>query len=364
MKPSEKYLAILNSGDFYADDSQRYALDQLDELQAALINQPIGTNNWWQRLTAGSTTSTTPSGLYFWGGVGRGKTFLMDIFYQCLPFEEKRRYHFHSFMNQIHHSLKQLSGTPSPLEAVANDLARDMRVLCLDEFVITDIADAMILTGLLKTLFEQGVVLVTTSNCQPVDLYRNGLQRARFLPAIDLILERCRVVNLDGGKDYRLMGLQQTHLYTVPHSQSALDAVNLYLAEHVHPIQLSSERLSINGRELSFQFCSEDTVWFSFDQLCKTSRSQNDYLEIARLFNTVILTDIEQMSHLTDDIAKRFILLIDILYDHRVILICSASVGADQLYQGKRLAFEFERTTSRLIEMQSEQYLKLGHTLQ
>jgi cell division protein ZapE len=364
MKPSDKYQEILNSGEFYDDDSQRHAINQLDQLQAALINLPAETNPWWQRLTTGSTVTTTPSGLYFWGGVGRGKTFLMDIFYQCLPFEEKNRFHFHSFMNQIHHSLKQLSGTSNPLDAVAKELAHDMRVLCLDEFVITDIADAMILAGLLETLFEQGVVLVTTSNCQPQDLYRNGLQRARFLPAIDLISKRCHVVNLDGGKDYRLMGLQQTHLYTVPHSKAVLDEINFYLAEHVKPIQLNSERLIINGRELSFQFCSEDTVWFSFDELCKTSRSQNDYLEIARLFSTVILTDIEQMSHLTDDIAKRFILLIDILYDHHVILICSASVVADQLYQGKRLAFEFERTTSRLIEMQSEQYLTQVHTLQ
>jgi cell division protein ZapE len=288
----------------------------------------------------------------------------MDIFYQCLPFEEKSRFHFHAFMNQIHQSLRQLSDTSNPLEAVAKDLAGEMKVLCLDEFVITDIADAMILSGLLKALFEQGVVLVTTSNCQPNDLYRNGLQRARFLPAIDLILKRCHVVNLDGGKDYRLMGLQQMHLYTVPHSLAALDEVNLYLSEHVQPIQLNSERLNINGRELSFQFCSEDTVWFSFNELCKTSRSQTDYLEIARLFSTVILTDIEQMSHLTDDIAKRFILLIDVLYDHHVILICTASVVVDQLYQGKRLSFEFERTISRLIDMQSEQYLTQAHTLQ
>jgi cell division protein ZapE len=364
MKPSEKYQKFLNSGEFYADDSQRHAIGQLDELQAALIDQPVETSNWWQRLTASSTTTTTPTGLYFWGGVGRGKTFLMDIFYQCLPFEEKGRFHFHAFMNQIHHSLKQLLNTPNPLEAVAKDLAGDMRVLCLDEFVITDIADAMILSGLLKALFEQGVVLVTTSNCEPNDLYRNGLQRVRFLPAIDLISKQCHVVNLDGGKDYRLMGLQQMHLYTVPHSQAALDEVSLYLSEHVQPIQLNSERLNINGRELSFQFCSEDTVWFSFNELCKTSRSQTDYLEIARLFNTVILTDIEQMSHLTDDIAKRFILLIDVLYDHHVILICTASVSVDRLYQGKRLSFEFERTISRLIDMQSEQYLTQAHTLQ
>lgn len=364
MKPSDKYQEILTSGEFHPDDSQRHAIEQLDQLHTALIDQTAQTYSWWQRLTLASPVAAVPSGLYFWGGVGRGKTFLMDIFYQCLPFEEKRRFHFHAFMNQIHLSLKQLSNTSNPLEAVAKELASNMRVLCLDEFVITDIADAMILAGLLKALFEEGVVLVTTSNCEPISLYRNGLQRARFLPAIDLISKRCQVINLDGGKDYRLMGLRQTHLYTVPHSQAVLDEVTLYLSEHVIPIQQSSERLNINGRDLGFQFCSEDTVWFSFSELCKTSRSQNDYLEVARLFSTVILTDIEQMSHLTDDIAKRFILLIDVLYDHRVILICSASVVVDQLYQGKRLTFEFERTISRLIEMQSEQYLTQVHTLQ
>jgi cell division protein ZapE len=364
MKPSDKYQSILNSGEFHSDDSQRHAIEQLDELQALLISRTVQKNRWWQKLVRTRTTATAPLGLYFWGGVGRGKTFLMDIFYQCLPFEAKRRLHFHAFMNQIHRSLKQLSDTSNPLEAVAKELAGDMRVLCLDEFVITDIADAMILTGLLKALFEEGVVLVTTSNCQPNNLYRNGLQRARFLPAIDLISKRCHVINLDGGKDYRLLGLRQTHLYTVPHSQAVVDEVNLYLLEHVQPIQLNMEHLNLNGRELNFQFCSEDTIWFSFNELCKTSRSQNDYLEISRLFRTLILTDIEQMNDLTDDTAKRFILLIDVLYDHRVILICSASVIVDQLYQGKKLAFEFERTVSRLIEMQSEQYLTQLHMTQ
>lgn len=364
MKPSEKYQQILKANEFYADESQRHAIGLLDELQATLINQSEQSGQWWQKLTAGGSNAAPPSGLYFWGGVGRGKTFLMDIFYQCLPSEENNRFHFHFFMNQIHRALKQVSDKSNPLDYVAKDLASNMSVLCLDEFVITDIADAMILAGLLKSLFEQGVVLVTTSNCAPHDLYRNGLQRARFLAAIDLISKRCRVVNLDGGKDYRLMGLQQTHLYTVPHSQAVLDEVTLYLSEHVQPVQRSSDCLNVNGRDLHFQFCSEDTVWFSFDDLCKTSRSQNDYLEIARLFNTLILTDIEAMDHLTDDVAKRFILLIDVLYDHHVILICSAAVLIEQLYQGKRLSFEFARTTSRLIEMQSQQYLARTHTLE
>lgn len=364
MKPSEKYQEILNSGDFHADESQKHAIALLDGLQVLLTGQPAQVSNWWQKITGSRASNDKVSGLYFWGGVGRGKTFLMDIFYQCLPFEEKRRFHFHHFMNQIHLDLKQVSAKTNPLETVARDLASNIKVLCLDEFVITDIADAMIMSGLLKALFKQGVILVTTSNCPPKNLYRDGLQRTRFSPAIDLISEHCQIVNLDGGQDYRLMGLQQTDLYTVPHSPAVLNEVKRYLSQHVQPIQLSSESLSINGRELQFQFCSEDTVWFNFEELCKTNRSQNDYLEIARLFNTLILTDIEQMSHLSDDVARRFVLLIDVLYDHHVILICSAAVLADQLYLGKRLAFEFERTVSRLTEMQSEQYLKQAHTLQ
>ena len=362
MKPSEKYQEILNASEFKADASQQKAIELLDKLQAALTSNDVKPLNWWQKLTVDSAEVAQPAGLYFWGGVGRGKTFLMDIFYQCLPIEGKRRFHFHFFMNQIHQSLKQVSDKSNPLEYVAKDLASNMKVLCLDEFVITDIADAMILAGLLKTLFEQGVVLVTTSNCAPDELYRDGLQRARFLPAIDSISKRCKVVNLDGGKDYRLMGLKQTHLYSVPHSQAVVDEMELYLSNHVQPMQAGSEILNVNGREIHCQFCSEDTIWFNFDALCKTSRSQTDYLEIARLFNTLILTDIEQMDHLTDDVAKRFILLIDILYDHHVILICSAAVVAEQLYLGKRLCFEFERTISRLIEMQTEQYLALLHT--
>ena len=364
MKPSEKYQQILSSDGFYADDSQKTAITLLDELQALLIDQRKSYPRWWRKMTASRVSTDKICGLYFWGGVGRGKTFLMDIFYQCLPYEGKSRFHFHHFMSQVHHALRQVSGTTNPLEIVARNLTANIKVLCLDEFVITDIGDAMIMSGLLQALFAQGVVLVTTSNCPPHHLYRDGLQRARFLPAIDLITENCRVVNLDGGKDYRLMGLQQTRLYMTPHSNAVLDAVNLYLSERVHPVQASSASLHINGRDLHFQFCSEDTVWFSFNELCKTNRSQSDYLEIARLFNTLILTDIEQMAHLTDDIAKRFVLLIDILYDHHVILICSAAVPAQQLYMGKRLAFDFERTVSRLIEMQSERYLTQSHTLQ
>ena len=365
MKPSQKYQEIMQESGFVSDSAQQHAIVLLDKLQDRLMMTPTPQPlSWWQKFLTGNKSVKPVTGMYFWGGVGRGKTFLMDIFYQCLPIESKQRAHFHQFMNAIHQSLKQAGDTENPLQHIARELSIKVRILCLDEFVITDIADAMIMSGLLEALFEQGVVLVTTSNSPPQKLYHDGLQRARFLPAIALLDLHCEVVNLDSGQDYRLQGLQQTHLYTVPHSAQVLDEIKAYLSDRVIPFQSQAPRLVINGRDLDFQMCAEDTVWFDFDELCKTTRSQNDYLELARLFNTLILTDIEVMTGQTDDIARRFVLLIDILYDHHVILICSAAVSPKQLYQGDRLAFEFERTASRLIEMQSEQYISKAHTQQ
>ena len=365
MKPSDRYLEIIQQPDFVADPAQAHAIGLLDDLHRRLLQVQSGQQpNLWLRLFSGKQNKSTFKGLYFWGGVGRGKTFLMDIFYQGLPFEKKMRTHFHDFMNQIHRALKAQSKQEKPLQIIARDIAEKTEILCLDEFVITDIGDAMIMTGLLESLFESGVVLVTTSNSAPQNLYHEGLQRARFLPAIGLLERYCDVVNLDGGEDYRLLGLQQTDLYTVPHSVAANELIQRYLDEHVTPLQTCRSNLCINGRELLFQVCAEDTVWFCFTELCKTTRSQNDYLELARLFNTLILTDIEVMSTMQDDVARRFVLLIDVIYDHRVKLICTAAARAEDLYQGKRLAFEFERTSSRLIEMQSQQYLTQAHTQQ
>ena len=363
MKPSEKYQALIQQPGFVADETQQQALLRLDDLYSRVVEtRPVG---WWQSLFSRRDQWPPVEGLYFWGGVGRGKTLLMDLFYQSLPDHiPRQRTHFHSFMNRIHQDLKQHPNSADPLSLVAADLARQVRVLCLDEFVIIDIGDAMIMAGLLRALFAQGVVLVTTSNAAPQDLYRDGLQRARFLPAIDLIAQHCEVVNLDGEQDYRLRFLQQTELYTVPHTSATDEAIRDYLGQHVVPLQTEQRELEINGRLLQHRYCAEDTVWFGFDELCETSRSQNDYLELARFFNTLILTDIRQMSRDDDDVARRFVLLVDVLYDHRVKLICSAAVAPDQLYTGNRLAFEFERTVSRLIEMQSREYLGEAHTLQ
>ncbi len=353
----------MDQAGFVVDTAQQRSIALLDDLyQRVLDGRP---QSWWRGLLSKQGKWSRIKGLYFWGGVGRGKTLLMDIFFQSLPAEvSSERTHFHSFMNRIHASLQRHGNIENPLQQVARDIAAKTRVLCLDEFVIIDIGDAMIMAGLLEQLFAEGVVLVTTSNAAPGNLYHDGLQRARFLPAIDLITRNCDVVNLDGDKDYRLRFLQQTELYSVPHNVEIESSIRDYIDQHVAPMQTQQRELNINGRVLAHQYCAEDTVWFSFAQLCETTRSQNDYLELARFFNTLILTDIRQMDKSSDDVARRFVLLIDILYDHQVKLICSAAAGPDQLYLGNRLKFEFERTASRLIEMQSQEYLAQAHSLQ
>lgn len=365
MKPSEKYFQFVEQSGYETDPNQIQAMQLLDDLVERLFLKREPENlSWLQRLLGKKQNNRVIKGIYFWGGVGRGKTFVMDIFYSCLDETRKSRRHFHGFMNDVHKALKQNAGLENPLKAIGENIAADIDVLCLDEFVVTDIGDAMILSGLLEAMFERGVVLLTTSNSPPQNLYHDGLQRARFLPAIDLISQHCRIVNLDSGKDYRLQGLQQTHLYTVPHSRQAKNEIQHYLDEHVALPQTDQKSVSVNGRDIPVVTCAEDTIWFNFASLCKTNRSQTDYLEIARMFNTLIVTDIEVMSSMQDDIARRFVLLIDVMYDHRVKLICTAAADAENLYQGKRLSFEFERTISRLIEMQSQEYLSEAHTQQ
>ncbi len=363
MSPSRRYRELASQPGFVADSAQLEAVERLDRLQQSVSEPPPSAGllaRWFGRQQSAPVTR----GIYFWGGVGRGKTLLMDLFYQSLPGGLGQRVHFHSFMNRVHADLRQLKNTTNPLHRVAQGIARESRVLCLDEFVIIDIGDAMIMAGLLEALFAEGVVLVTTSNAAPRDLYKDGLQRARFVPAIDLLERYCDVVNLDGGQDYRLRFLRQTELYSVPHDAHADASIRQYLDEHVMQLPESSTELTVNGRVLSARFCGEDTVWFEFTELCETARSQNDYLELARCYTTLILTDIRQMTRADDDVARRFVLLIDVLYDHHVKLICSAAVAPDQLYLGQRLQFEFERTTSRLLEMQSDEYLAEAHTVQ
>ena len=301
--------------------------------------------------------------LYIWGGVGKGKTYLMDLFYDSLPIESKRRIHFHHFMQEIHQSLSQLVGIKNPLNNVAKALALESRIICLDEFFVTDIGDAMLLSELLEQLLQYGVILVLTSNVPPYQLYENGLQRTRFLPAIDLIESYFDVHMLDSAMDYRLRILSQEPLYhypITPESEMVMRSHFMDLSMH-HADERPESSQWINGHEFSYIECAGPVVWLDFDELCNKPRSVRDYIELARLYGVVMVSKVPQFTAERDDAARRFIHMVDEFYDCGVKLIISAQVGVDDIYQGVVLRFLFERTQSRLIEMQSSAYLSKDH---
>lgn len=296
-----------------------------------------------------------------WGGVGRGKTVLMDLFFESLPFDAKRRMHFHRFMQYVHRELKALGGVSDPLLNVADRFAAEVRVICFDEFFVSDIGDAMILGELMAALFERGVTLVATSNIPPDGLYENGLQRSRFVPAIAMLKAHTTVLNVDGGTDYRLRVLERAEIYHYPLDEAADASLGAsFIALAPDPPQ-DNVTLDIEGRPIQARRCAEDVVWFDFAAICDGPRSQNDYIELARIFHAVIISDVPQFTRRTEDLARRFISLVDEFYDHSVKLILSAEVGLESLYQGERLSFEYERTKSRLLEMQSHDYLAEIH---
>ncbi len=301
------------------------------------------------------------TGLYIWGGVGRGKTFLMDLFFDTLTIEDKKRIHFHRMMHSVHERLRELDNVADPLEQVAAAIARDTRVLCFDEFFVSDIGDAMILGRLLEGLFSRGVTLVTTSNLPPDELYKDGLQRQRFLPAIDLLNKHTRVVQIAGDLDYRLRLLQQAGTYLSPDDASAQARLRHLFDESASSQITENRMLDINGREIRARQCAKGIAWYEFEDICDGPRSQNDYIEIARWYPTVIVSGVPQLDALLEDQARRFIALVDEFYDRRVKLIVAAATTVDSLYVGQRLAFEFDRTTSRLVEMQSTDYLASPH---
>ncbi|KZY74369.1 ATPase, partial [Oleiphilus sp. HI0068] len=292
---------------------------------------------------------------------GRGKTYLMDNFYESLPFEQKMRIHFHRFMQRVHQELTTLEGEKNPLHIVAKKLSDEARIICFDEFFVSDIGDAMILGGLMQELFANGVSLVCTSNIVPDGLYKDGLQRDRFLPAIDLVNKYTEVVNVDGGNDYRLRTLEQAELYHFPLDAQADINLDKYFKQLAVEAGSHELELEINGRPLKALRHADDVVWFTFSELCDGPRSQNDYIEIAREFHAVIVSNVPQMSIDTDDQARRFINMVDEFYDRSVKVIISAEAPIHEIYQGGKLSFEFERTESRLLEMQSHEYLEQAH---
>ncbi len=359
MNIREAWEQSLNREGHVRDAAQELIVGHLMTLQQDLQATDKASRGLLSRLL-GNAPKPVP-GLYIWGGVGRGKTFLMDLFFETLDIEAKKRIHFHRIMQDIHHRLSTLGEIEDPLDQVAADIARETRVLCFDEFFVSDIGDAMILARLLKGLFERGVTLVTTSNSPPTELYKDGLQRSRFLPAIDLLAEHTQVVNMDSGTDYRLRLLQRAGTFLTPHDNTSIEILS-HLFDDTASTQIAENRmLEINGREIRARRCAKGIVWFDFEDICDGPRSQADYIEIARWYPEVIISDVPLFDADLENQARRFIALVDEFYDRRVKLILSAAREAPQLYAGQRLNFEFDRTVSRLIEMQSNEYLVQPH---
>lgn len=359
MTPLERYEAALATGNFSEDVIQRQAMSYLDGLYHALIASERDSRGLF-----GFFKKPKPiKGLYMWGGVGRGKTWMMDMFYDALPIERKMRLHFHHFMKYVHDELGKLQGQADPLQTVAQTIFDEAKVICFDEFFVSNVADAMILGDLFSMLFEKGVVLVATSNIAPDGLYKNGIHRDRFLPAIAQVNAHTTVMNIDAGVDYRLRLLKQAKLYVSPLSP---DTAN-WLSDRFDALTVGQKILTaplvINSRDIEVIKRSETVLLASFRQLCMQPRSANDFIEIANQFSTVMVDEVPLLSDTLSDPVLRFIYLVDEFYDRRVKLLVRAEQSILDLYQGQKLAFEIERTRSRLLEMQSEDYLSEAHKL-
>lgn len=350
LSPKERYAATLKANDFKEDAAQAQAIDALQGIYDAILN----------RKGSRVRRSKPIDGLYMWGGVGRGKTFLMDMFYESLPVSKKQRIHFHRFMQGVHADLAKLKDKTNPLDTVADNIHAKYRTICFDEFFVSDIADAMILGTLFEALFKRGITLVATSNIPPDQLYKNGLQRARFMPAIEQLKQHTTTLNVDGGNDYRLRALEQASIYYTPHTpdvQAQLKKTFEQLSGH----EGEAKTIEINSRAIPCLREADGVAWFDFDALCDGPRSQNDYIEIAREYHSVVLSNVPALDGFKENQARRFINLVDEFYDRHVKLVISAAKPINELYSGKRVVFEFDRTMSRLLEMQSHDYLGLAH---
>ena len=368
MSLSQRYTKALKQPDMVHDAAQEQAIEKLEALSLLLSREkrhPL--RELVFKLPLFKNFQSPPiQGLYLWGGVGRGKTWLMNLFYEELPSKQKKRIHFHHFMLDIHAKLSRLNQQNSkkqknPLQSIAQELSEKYRVLCIDEFIVTNITDAMILSELLHALFQYRVCLVLTSNRVPDDLYLNGLQRERFLPAIDLIKQHTEVFHLDNGVDHRAALLEKNDIYYCPLSEDNRQKIALEVQELVISTLFENKVITILNREIQTCSASDEVVWLDFEVICSAPRAAQDYIELAQQFNTVVVSNIPVMDEYSDDKARRFIYLIDELYDRNVKLIASAEAQPENLYTGIMLEFAFNRTSSRLIEMRSHQYLSRAH---
>ncbi|NJA88047.1 cell division protein ZapE [Rhodocyclus tenuis] len=354
----DAYRARLVQYGFVADAAQQAAVERLQRLYSELLSFKAARRSSWRKMVS---RATPPRGVYFWGGVGRGKSFLMDCFFEAVPYRRKRRVHFHAFMREVHERLNTLKGTSDSLSKVADQIAADVRLLCFDEFHVSDIADAMMLGRLLEALFARGVVIVMTSNYPPQRLYPDGLQRENFLPTIALIERELDIVEVDAGVDYRQRTLERVETFLVPADTAAERALAETFAALAGDAVVAAGSLEILGREIAVRRRAAEVIWFDFAELCGGPRSQNDYLDLARRYPTVLLSGIPQMGARHAAEARRFTWLVDVFYDHRVKLIASAACEPEGLYTEGVHAGEFFRTASRLAEMRSRDYLALPH---
>jgi len=355
----ENYLRELQVRGFQSDPAQLRAIDALERCANEWTHYKELRSNSLKKLIH---RPPIPRGVYMYGGVGRGKSFLMDCFYEAVPLKRKTRLHFHEFMREVHRELRDLQGTVNPLDVLGQNIAKRYKLICFDEFHVADITDAMILHRLLDALFDNGVGFVTTSNFKPDDLYPGGLHRDRILPAIELLNQELEVVNVDNGTDYRRRTLEQVDLYHTPLGPQA-DAAMTETFNRLAEAQDEDPVLHIEAREIRARRRAGGVVWFDFKSLCGGPRSMNDYLEIATQFHTVMVSDVPYMPVNRASEARRFTWLIDVLYDRRVKLVLSAEVPPEALYTEGPLAHEFPRTVSRLNEMQSAEFLALERRL-
>ncbi len=355
MKVTEYYKEELAKRGYGSDAAQQAAIDRLQKCQDEWLSYKEVRSG---KLAKMMRFPELPRGVYMWGGVGRGKSFLMDCFYEAAPVEKKTRLHFHEFMREVHRELQELRGRADPLEELGKRIAKKYRLICFDEFHVSDVADAMILYKLLDALFKNRVQFVMTSNYRPDLLYPDGLHRDRILPAIALLQEKLDILNVDAGIDYRKKVMEQVKAYHTPLNEMVNTQISQTFDQLAEAHDEQDPTLHIENRKIQAIRRAGGVVWFDFKTLCCGPRSQNDYLEIASLFHTVILSDVPYMPPKMASEARRFTWLIDVFYDHKVKLIISAEVEADQLYTEGQMANEFHRTVSRIIEMQSKEYLE------
>lgn len=355
--PAERYAEALASGQFMADEAQAQAVQELDRVWKELLNRYKASKKAFRRFRR----QTSPKGVYMWGGVGRGKTWLMDQFYESVPFRRKTRMHFHHFMQHVHKELNKLSGQRNPLEIVADQIYKDAVVICFDEFFVSNVTDAMILSDLFQKLFVRGVTLIATSNIAPDGLYKNGIHRDRFLPTIEMVKKNCAVLNVDAGVDYRLRVLKQAQLFKSPLTNEAQSWMAERFNALTHTQAHSQEPIVINNRVVETLGHTEDVLWCEFSELCFKPRSPADFIEIANIYNTVLVSNVPHLTDFLSEGTRRFIYLVDEFYDRGVKLLLTSQDSIIDIYQGEKLAFEIERTRSRLLEMQSDEYLHSEH---